>query len=188
MTKPTREEAEQAVKTLIAWAGDDVSREGLSETPQRVVESYKELFSGYNVNPAEFLVKTFSETESYREMIILKDISVESHCEHHMLPIIGKATIAYIPNDRVVGISKLARVVDAFAKRLQIQEKLTAQIANTIDSALKPRGVAVVIDAEHHCMTVRGVHKTGVKMRTSHITGCFETNSKTRQEFFNLLK
>lgn len=185
--RPTQREAEDAVRTLIRWAGDDPAREGLMDTPARVIRSYSELFSGYSISPESLLERTFEETESYDEMIILKDVLFESHCEHHMLPIIGKAHVAYIPNKRVIGISKLARIVDAFAKRLQIQEKLTVQIAQTIYNVLQPQGVGVVIEATHHCMSTRGVHKAGVTMQTSHLLGLFRSNRRTRNEFLNLI-
>lgn len=185
--EPTREEAEEAVRTLIRWAGDDPSREGLVDTPSRVVRAYKEHFAGYRDDPVEYLQRTFEEVEGYDEMVVLRDIRVESHCEHHMLPIVGKAHVAYLPDRRVVGISKLARVVDAYAKRMQIQEKLTAQIASTIAEILQPKGVAVVIDAAHECMTLRGVHKPGVTMVTSHMLGRFRTDPKTRREFMAII-
>jgi GTP cyclohydrolase I len=185
--KPTREEAEEAVRTLIRWAGDAPEREGLLETPKRVVKSYEEFFKGYHSDPVEMLKKTFSEIEGYDEMIVLKGIRLESYCEHHIVPIIGKVTVAYLPDKRVVGISKLVRIVDAYAKRLQIQEKLTAQIGNTINEVLQPKGVAVVIEASHQCMSTRGVHKAGVVMQTSHMLGCFRDNDRMRQEFFHLL-
>tara|TARA_B100001564_G_scaffold339587_1_gene332487 strand:- start:111 stop:677 length:567 start_codon:yes stop_codon:yes gene_type:complete len=188
MNKITQEQALEAVKTLISWAGDDPSREGLIDTPARVVKSYKELFAGYNEDPAELLSRTFEETDGYDEMVLLKDIQFESCCEHHMLPIIGKAHVAYLPNKRVVGISKLARVVDAYAKRLQIQEKMTAQIGQTIYDALEPKGVAVVIEATHQCMSTRGVHKPDVIMKTSHLLGAFRSNRRTRNEFLNLIR
>ncbi len=181
--KPTREEAEAAVATLIRWAGDDPLREGLEETPARVVRSYEEFFAGYAQDPEDILRTTFEETEGYDEMVVLRDIDFHSHCEHHMVPIIGKAFVAYLPNKRVVGISKLARVVEAYAKRLQIQEKMTAQIANAINDVLKPKGVAVVVEAEHQCMTTRGVEKPGVTMVTSTMLGAFRDNSSTRREF-----
>lgn len=187
MTKPTRKQAEEAVRTLLQWAGDDPNREGLLDTPSRVVKSYEEFFAGYNADPEEILNRTFSETEGYDEMVVLKDVRIESHCEHHMLPIIGKAHIAYIPNKRVVGISKLARVIDIYAKRLQIQEKLTAQIAASINTTLQPKGVAVVIEATHQCMSTRGVHKYGVVMQTSHMLGTFRSDTRTRQEFLQLI-
>jgi GTP cyclohydrolase I len=182
--RPAREEAEQAVRTLIRWAGDDPSREGLLDTPKRVVCAYEEFFSGYDSDPEELLKRTFEETDGYDEMVILRDIRVESHCEHHIVPILGKVHIAYLPKHRVIGISKLARIVDIFARRLQIQEKLTAQIANTINDVLEPRGVAVVVEAAHQCMTTRGVHKTGVTMVTSRMLGAFREDATTRGEFF----
>lgn len=181
--RPTRAQAEEAVRTLIRWAGDDPTREGLVGTPDRVVRSYEEFFGGYGQDPEAILRTTFEETEGYNEMVLLKDIPFESHCEHHMVPIIGMAHVAYIPNSRVVGISKLARVVEAYAKRLQIQEKMTVQIANAIDGVLKPKGVAVVIEAAHECMTSRGVHKPGVSMTTSTMLGAFLNDSSTRREF-----
>lgn len=187
MTKPTRQQAEEAVRTLIKWAGEDPDREGLKDTPKRVVKSYEELFSGYNLDPVEILKRTFSETEGYDEMVVLRDIRIESYCEHHMLPIIGKAHIAYIPTHRVVGISKLARVADIYSKRLQIQEKLTAQIANAINTTLQPKGVAVVIEAVHQCMSTRGVHKPGTIMQTSHMLGVFRDDKRTREEFMHLI-
>ena len=184
--KPTREQAEEAVRTLIRWAGDNPDREGLIDTPKRVVKSYEELFSGYNRDPQTALVTRFEETGGYDEMILLKDISFESHCEHHMLPIIGKAHIAYIPEHAVIGISKLARLVDIFAKRLQIQEAMTSQIAETLYKHLNPKGVGVIIEATHQCMSTRGVHKEGVVMKTSHLLGTFRSNAQTRQEFIRL--
>ena len=186
-SEPSREEAEEAVRTLIRWAGEDPSREGLVDTPSRVVRAYEEHFAGYRDDPVEYLQRTFEEVEGYDEMVVLRDIRVESHCEHHMLPIVGKAHVAYLPDRRVVGISKLARVVDAYAKRMQIQEKLTAQIASTIAEILQPKGVAVVIDAAHECMTLRGVHKPGVTMVTSHMLGRFRTDPKTRREFMAII-
>lgn len=186
-TKPTRAEAEEAVRTLIRWAGDDPAREGLAGTPDRVVRSYEEFFAGYEIEPSEILSRTFEETDGYDEMVILRDIRLESYCEHHMVPIIGKAHVAYLPRHRVVGISKLARLVDAYAKRLQIQEKMTAQIANTIEEVLQPEGVAVVIEAQHQCMTTRGVHKTGVTMVTSRMLGAFRTDPSTRREFLSMI-
>jgi len=186
-TKPTRAEAEEAVRTLIRWAGDNPAREGLAGTPDRVVRSYEEFFEGYGIEPAEILSRTFEETDGYDEMVILRDIRLESYCEHHMVPIIGKAHVAYLPRHRVVGISKLARLVDAYAKRLQIQEKMTAQIANTIEEVLQPQGVAVVIEAQHQCMTTRGVHKTGVTMVTSRMLGAFRTDPSTRREFLSMI-
>ena len=185
--KPTREEAEAAVKTLISWAGDNPNREGLKETPKRVVKSYEEFYSGYDQDPEEILSKVFEEVEGYDEIIIVKDIRLESHCEHHMVPILGKAHVAYIADQRVVGISKLARVVDLYAKRLQTQETMTAQIADTIDRVLKPKGVAIVIDAAHQCMSSRGVHKTETSTVTSRMLGAFRENPKSRMEFMNLI-
>lgn len=185
--RPTREEAEAAVRTLLLWTGDDPEREGLLDTPARVVRAYEEFFAGYAIDPVEILARSFEETDGYDEMVVLRDIRVESHCEHHMLPIIGRAHVGYLPDRRVVGISKLARVVDAYAKRLQVQEKLTAQIAKCIDEVLKPKGVAVVIDAAHQCMTMRGVHKPGVSMMTSSMLGAFRSDEKTRREFLNMI-
>ena len=185
--KPTRAEAEEAVKTLISWAGDNPAREGLLETPERVVKSYEEFYSGYNKDPEEILSKVFEEVEGYDEIIIVKDIRLESHCEHHMVPILGKAHVAYIPNKRIVGISKLARLVDLYAKRLQTQEAMTAQIADTIERVLKPKGVAIVIDANHQCMSSRGVHKTETTTVTSRMLGAFRENPKSRMEFMNLI-
>jgi len=187
MMKPTKEEAMEAVKTLISWAGDDPTREGLLETPDRVVRSYTEFFEGYNIDPEAVLAKTFEEVEGYDEMVIVRNIRVESHCEHHMVPIIGIAHVGYIPNKRVVGISKLARVVDIFGKRLQTQETMTAQIADTIERVLQPRGVAVVIDAAHECMSTRGIHKTEASTVTSRMLGLFKADPKTRAEFMNLI-
>ena len=185
--KPSRKQTEEAVKTLIKWAGDNPEREGLVETPKRVVNSYKEFFSGYDSKPEQILSKTFDEVEGYDEMVIVRDIAIESHCEHHMVPFIGIAHIGYIPNKRIVGISKLARIADVFAKRLQTQEIMTAQIADTINEVLKPKGVAVVIDAQHQCMTTRGTHKTESSTITSRMLGLFRTNSNTRSEFMNLI-
>lgn len=185
--KPSRSEAEEAVRTLLRWTGDDVKREGLIDTPARVVRAFDEFFAGYTQDPVSILKRTFEEVENYDEMIVLTNIHFHSHCEHHMVPIIGVAHVGYIPSGRVVGISKLARVVEVYARRLQIQEKMTAQIANAIDEALKPRGVGVVIEAVHSCMTTRGVKKDGVSMKTSHMTGLFRKDSKTRHEFFNLI-
>lgn len=187
-SKPSRKEAEKAVRTLIKWAGDNPEREGLLETPERVVKSYEEFYGGYEMNPDEILLKTFGEVEGYDEMVIVKDIRVESHCEHHMVPILGVAHVAYIPNKRIVGLSKLTRVVDVYSKRLQVQEKMTAQIAETIDRALKPRGVAVVIEAAHQCMSTRGTHKTETTTVTSQMIGVFQKNEKTRAEFMNLIR
>lgn len=185
--KPTRDEALRAVETLLRWAGDDPSREGLLGTPDRVVRSYEEFFGGYAVDPDEVLQRTFEEVEGYDEIVLLRDIDFVSHCEHHMAPIIGRAHVAYMPDNRVVGISKLARVVEAYARRLQIQEKMTAQIANSINEVLKPKGVAVVIEAAHQCMTTRGVNKTGVTMVTSRMLGLFRSNASTRREFLALV-
>jgi len=184
---PSREEAEEAVRTLLRWTGDDPDREGLLDTPARVVRSYEEFFSGYAEDPLDFLQRTFEETEGYDELVLLRDIRFESHCEHHMVPIIGKLHIGYLPRNRVVGISKLARVAEVYAKRLQIQEKLTAQIANCIDEVLQPKGVAVVVEASHQCMTTRGVHKPGVAMLTSRMLGEFRDNPETRREFLSLI-
>ena len=185
--KPTREEAEEAVRTLISWAGDDPTREGLIETPKRVVKSYEEFYEGYGQDPEEILSKVFSEIEGYDEIVLVKDIPLQSHCEHHMVTIIGKAHVAYLPDQRVVGLSKLARVVDMYGKRLQTQETMTAQIADTIDRVLQPKGVAVVIDAEHQCMSGRGVNKHGSSTITSRMLGVFRDNQKSRMEFLNLI-
>lgn len=187
-THPTRSEAEEAVRTLIKWMGDDPSREGLIDTPKRVINSYGELFSGYTQDPSEILERTFEETDGYGDIVLLKDIRVESYCEHHLIPITGVAHVAYIPENRVVGISKLARTVELFSKRLQIQEKLTSQVANAINDTLKPKGVAVLIEAEHGCMTTRGVHKPGVNMVTKTLIGCFKENPDLRTEFLSLIK
>jgi GTP cyclohydrolase I len=187
-TNVHQNEAEKAVETLIRWAGDDPNREGLVETPKRVARAFTEWFWGYSVDPKEYLSKSFEEVEGYHAPVILKDIPFQSHCEHHMAAIIGKAHISYIPNGRVVGISKLARVVQAFARRLQIQEKLTAQIANCLEEGLTPKGVAVAIEAEHHCMTTRGVQIHDVAMITSHLTGIYQTDTLLRQEFWTLIK
>jgi len=185
--RPSREEAEAAVRTLIAWAGDDPGREGVKATPDRVVRAFEEYFDGYAIDPEEMLGRTFDETDGYDEVVVLKDIRFESHCEHHLAPIIGKAHVAYLPNRRVVGISKLARLVEVFAHRLQIQEKMTAQIANTLEDVLQPRGVAVVIEAAHQCITTRGVHKPGVTMVTSRMLGAFRTDASTRREFLSII-
>ena len=185
--KPSREEAKEAVKTMLAWAPDNPNREGLIETPERVVSAYEEFFAGYDMDPDEILDKTFEEVAGYDEMVIVKDVRLESHCEHHMVPFIGIAHVAYIPHKRVVGISKLARIVDVYAKRLQTQETMTAQIADTIQRVLEPRGVAVVIDAEHQCMTTRGVHKSETSTVTSRMLGIFRTDERTRSEFMNLI-
>ena len=185
---PTMAEAEAAVRTLIRWAGDNPDREGLIGTPNRVARAYQEFFAGYEEDPVEMLQRTFEETDGYDEMVLLKDIRLESHCEHHMVPIIGKAHIAYLPGSRVVGISKLARVMEIYAKRLQIQEKLTAQVANTLFAVLQPRGVAVVIEAAHQCMTTRGVKKSGVTMVTSRMLGGFRNNIDLRNEFLSMIR
>jgi len=184
---PTEQEAEAAVRVLLRWAGDDPEREGLIDTPRRVVRSFTEFFAGYKEDPVALLERTFREIDGYDEIVLLRDIRVESHCEHHIRPIIGHAHVAYLPGSRVVGISKLARVVDAYAKRLQIQEKLTAQIANVIQDVLQPRGVAVVIEAAHECMTTRGVHKTGVTMMTSRMLGAFRDDPSTRRELMAMI-
>jgi GTP cyclohydrolase I len=185
--RPTQEEAEAALRTLLLWAGDDPNREGLLDTPKRVAKAYREWFCGYEEDPVELLARSFEETDGYDEMVVLRDIRLESTCEHHMAPILGKVHVAYLPSGRVVGISKLARVVDAYSKRLQIQEKLTAQIANTIQDVLKPRGVAVVVEAAHQCMTTRGVHKPGVTMVTSRMLGAFRDDPSTRREFLAMI-
>lgn len=187
LERPSRAEAEAAVRTLLRWAGDDPDREGLVGTPERVARAYEEFFSGYNVDPIDLLHRTFEEVEGYDEMVVLRDIRIESYCEHHVVPIIGKAHVAYLPKSRVVGISKLARVVETYAKRLQIQEKMTAQIANTIDEVLQPHGVAVVIEAQHQCMTTRGIRKPGVTMVTSRMLGAFRTDPSTRREFLAMI-
>ena len=185
--KPSREEAEEAVRTLICWTGDDPDREGLIETPKRVVKAYEEFFEGYDMDPEEVLQKTFEEVQGYDDAVIVRNIRVESHCEHHIVPIIGVAHVGYIPNNRVVGISKLARVIEIFGKRLQTQETMTAQIADTIQKVLEPKGVAVVIDASHQCMTTRGIHKTESSTITSRMLGAFRDNPETRSEFMNLI-
>ncbi len=185
--RPTREQAEAAVRLLIEYAGDEPDREGLAGTPARVVRSFDEYFAGYALDPVELLKRTFEETDGYDEMVVLKDIRFESHCEHHIAPIIGRAHVAYLPGRRVVGISKLARLVEVYAKRLQIQEKMTAQIANTLDEVLRPKGVAVVIEAAHQCMTTRGVHKPGVAMVTSRMLGAFRNDATTRREFLAII-
>lgn len=185
--RPSREEAEEAVRTLIRWAGDDPTREGLLGTPNRVIRAYDEFFSGYGEDPAEILGRTFDETGGYDEMVVLRNIEFFSHCEHHIVPIVGKAHIGYLPDRRVLGISKLARLVETFARRLQIQEKLTADIANGLHDALKPRGVAVVIEAVHQCMTTRGVKKPGVSLVTSQMLGSFREDDKTRREFLAII-
>lgn len=186
-SKPTKEEALKAVETLISWAGDDPTREGLIETPDRVIRAYKEFFAGYDEDPEKVLTKTFEEVEGYDDAVIVRNIRVESHCEHHMVPILGVAHIGYIPNKRVVGISKLARIVDIYGKRLQTQETMTAQIADTIQRVLEPKGVAVVIDAGHQCMTTRGIHKTESSTITSRMLGSFRDNIETRSEFMHLI-
>ncbi len=185
--RPTEQEAEEAVRVLLRWAGEDPAREGLLDTPGRVVRSYNEFFQGYEHDPMAILSRTFSEVEDYDEIVLLRDIRFESHCEHHMVPIIGRAHVAYLPKRRVVGISKLARVVDIYARRLQIQERLTAQIANTIDEVLQPHGVAVILEAGHQCMSTRGVHRPGVSMVTSRMLGVFRNNSDTRKELLSML-
>ena len=185
--RPTTVEAERAVRTLLRWAGDDPEREGLLDTPGRVVRAYRQWFRGYEEDPVAMLQRTFEEVEGYDEMVVLRDIRFESFCEHHLAPIIGKAHVGYIPTDRVVGISKLARLVDAYAKRLQVQEKMTAQIANTLMTVLKPLGVAVVMEGEHHCMSTRGVHKHGVSMVTSTMLGGFRDDHRTRKEFMDII-
>jgi len=185
--KISRRAAEAAVRTLLRWAGDDPGREGLRDTPQRVVDAYRDWFSGYQIDPAAYLRRTFEEVAGYDEMIVLRDISFESHCEHHIAPMIGRVHIGYLPADKVVGISKLARVVDGYARRLQVQEKLTAQIADCIAEVLKPRGVGVVVDAAHECMTTRGVHKRSVSMVTSRMIGSFRSDARTRSEFLTFI-
>ena len=185
--RPSREQAEQAVEILLRWAGDNPQREGLLDTPKRVALAYEDWFRGYGEDPIKFLQRTFQEVEGYDELIVLRDITFESHCEHHMAPIIGVAHVGYLPDKKVVGISKLARVVETFARRLQVQEKLTAQIANCIESVLKPRGVGVVIDAVHQCMTTRGIHKSGVSMVTSQMLGTFRKDARTRAEFLQMI-
>lgn len=183
----SRASAEDAVRTLLRWSGDDPTREGLLDTPKRVVNAYSDWFSGYSIDPAEYLGRTFEEVAGYDELIVLRNIEFESHCEHHMAPIIGRAHVGYLPSNKVVGISKLARVVDVFARRFQVQEKLTAQVARCIEEVLKPRGVGVVIDASHECMTTRGVHKRGVSMVTSRMTGTFRDDPRTRAEFLRFI-
>ena len=187
VVRPSRQEAEDAVRTLLRWAGDDPTREGLLDTPKRVTKAYGEWFRGYAEDPNEMLQRTFGEVEGYDEMVVLRDIRYESYCEHHMAPIIGVAHVGYIPTDRVVGISKLARVVDAFAKRLQVQEKMNAQIAQSLFDVLEPKGVAVVLEGEHHCMSTRGVHKPGVSMVTSTMLGDFREDRELRKEFMNII-
>lgn len=184
---PTPEQAEEAVRVLLRWAGEDPSREGLADTPRRVVKAYRDWFSGYAIDPDDYLARTFEEVGGYDEMIVLRDIEFESHCEHHMAPIIGKAHVGYLPSGRVVGISKLARVVDVYARRFQVQEKMTAQIADCIQRSLRPLGVGVVIDATHECMTTRGIHKRGVSMVTSKMVGSFREDARTRNEFLRFI-
>jgi GTP cyclohydrolase I len=185
--KPSRIKAEEAVRTLLTWAGEDVKREGLKDTPKRVVKAYEDWFSGYNEDPKEVLKKTFSELDGYDEIMMLRDIRIESHCEHHIAPFIGSAHVAYLPKKRVVGISKLARITKIFSKRMQVQEKLTAQIANCIQEVLKPRGVAVVVEAQHQCMTTRGISTPGISMVTSQLLGKFRTDASTRREFYSMI-
>jgi GTP cyclohydrolase I len=185
--RPSRKEAEKAVRTLLCWAGDNPEREGLKDTPARVAKAFEDWFSGYDQDPEAYLSRTFEEVAGYDDMVILRDIRFESHCEHHLAPIIGRAHVGYLPTHRVVGISKLARVVEAFARRLQVQEKMNAQIAHCIQKVLEPHGVAVVIEAAHQCMTTRGVHKSGVTMVTSTMLGAFRENSDTRREFLNII-
>jgi GTP cyclohydrolase I len=186
--RPSMQEAEEAVRVLIRWAGDNPAREGLLDTPARVARSYKEFFAGYQADPRELLMRTFSEVDGYDEMIVLKNIRFESYCEHHMVPIIGRAHVAYLPEHRVVGISKLARLVDAFAKRLQIQEKMTVQIADTLNEVLQPKGVAVMLEAAHQCISTRGVHKAGTDLVTSRMLGSFRTDPSTRREFLSIVR
>jgi GTP cyclohydrolase I len=187
LARPSREDAEDAVRTLIQWAGDNPEREGLADTPARVVRSYEEFFNGYSACPKTILERTFEETDGYDGIVLLRGIRFESHCEHHMAPVIGQAHVAYLPRHRVVGISKLARLVEIYARRLQIQEKMTAQVANTIEEVLQPRGVAVVIEASHHCMTTRGIHKPGAVMTTSRMLGAFRDDASTRREFLAMI-
>jgi GTP cyclohydrolase IA len=184
---PTRAQAEEAIRTLLRWAGDDPTREGLRDTPARVARAFEDWFSGYKEDPEAYMLRTFEEVDGYDEMVVLRDIRFESHCEHHLAPIIGRVHVGYLPNKKVVGISKLARVVEAYARRLQVQEKLNAQIANTIKKVLEPKGVAVVIEATHQCMTTRGVHKPGVTMVTSTMLGEFRKNPLTRREFLTII-
>ncbi|MGH8062247.1 MAG: GTP cyclohydrolase I FolE [Pseudoxanthomonas sp.] len=186
--KPTKDQAEAAVRTLLAWAGEDPSREGLLDTPRRVVEAYGDWYSGYTEDPREFLERTFKEVAGYDEMIVLRDIEFESHCEHHMAPIIGRAHVGYLPDGKVVGISKLARVVETYARRFQVQEKMTAQIARCIQDVLQPLGVGVVVEGAHECMTTRGIHKRGVSMVTSKMLGNFRDDARTRAEFLRFIE
>lgn len=188
ISKPSRSEAEKAVRTLISWIGDNPNREGLLETPKRVVKAYEDYFSGYNVDADEILAKTFEEIQGYDDIVLIRDINFESHCEHHIAPIIGTAYVAYIPNKRIVGISKIARLVDVFAKRLQTQEIMTSQIAHSLNNVLKPKGVAVLLDAKHQCMTTRGVHKTSSSTITKMMLGCFKKDSDLEIKFLNLAK
>ncbi len=185
--KPSRKKAEEAIHTLLLWAGEDPRREGLADTPRRVAKAYEDWFSGYKQDPVSYLKRTFEEVEGYDEMVVLRDISFESHCEHHMAPIIGKVHIGYLPRNKIVGISKLARVVEAFARRFQVQEKMTAQIANCIEDVLKPKGVGVIVEAVHQCMTTRGIHKSGVSMVTSQMLGGFRKDARTRAEFLRMI-
>lgn len=185
--RPTVDDAREAVRTLLRWAGDDPGREGLIDTPDRVIRAYREWFAGYDQDPVDLLQRTFEEVDGYDEMVVLRDIRFESYCEHHMAPIIGKAHVGYIPTDRVVGISKLARLVNVFAKRLQVQEKMTSQIAAVLMEVLRPRGVAVVMEGEHHCMSTRGVHRHGVSMVTSKMLGLFRKDHRTRKEFMDII-
>jgi len=187
-SKVSKTAAEDAVRTLLRWAGEDPEREGLLETPRRVVAAYRDWFSGYGIDPRDYLRRTFEETAGYDEMVVLRDIEFESHCEHHMAPIIGRAHVGYLPTDRVVGISKLARVVDVYARRFQVQEKMTSEIARCIEEVLEPRGVGVVIEAVHECMTTRGIHKRGVSMITSQMLGTFRTDARTRSEFLTFIE
>ena len=186
--RPARKKAEEAIRTLLLWAGEDPWREGLVDTPARVAKAYEDWFSGYKEDPVRYLRRTFEEVDGYDEMIVLRDIQFESHCEHHMAPIIGKAHVGYLPNNKVVGISKLARVVEAFARRFQVQEKMTAQIANCIEEVLRPKGVGVVIEATHQCMTTRGIHKSNVSMVTSQMIGTFRKDARTRSEFLRMIE
>lgn len=187
VVRPSEDEAREAVRTLLRWAGDDPDREGLLDTPDRVIRAYREWFAGYDQDPVDLLQRTFEEVDGYDEMVVLRDIRFESYCEHHMAPIIGKAHVGYIPTDRVVGISKLARLVNVFGKRLQVQEKMTAQIANVLMEVLRPKGVAVVVEGEHHCMSTRGVHRHGVSMVTSTMLGSFRSDPRTRKEFMDII-
>ena len=187
LNRPNQKKAEQAIRTLLLWAGEDPNREGLVDTPERVAQAYRDWFVGYKQDPVKYLKRTFEEVDGYDEMIVLRDITFESHCEHHMAPIIGKAHVGYLPNNKIVGISKLARVVEAFARRFQVQEKMTAQIANCIEEVLRPKGVGVVVEAVHQCMTTRGIHKSGVSMVTSQMLGTFRKDARTRSEFLQMI-